>query len=311
MLDKKHEVSSLGGAPAKPSAAGAPPQQLEFTASKGVVLKADAWGDPRKQSVILMHGGGQTRHAWRGTAKALAEAGFYAVALDMRGHGESGWCPEADYSITTYADDLQAVAAHCSTRPALVGASLGGLTAMVSEGGSDNPVSSAVVLVDITPRMEMEGLQRIHAFMSASPGGFASIDDAADAVAEYLPHRPRPSDTSGLAKNLRLGPDGRYYWHWDPKFMTGRHFSEPSFPELIRESARNLKVPVLLVRGRMSEIVSSECVDDFLQLVPHAEYVDVADAAHMVAGDKNDAFCGAVVEFLSRKLASQSGLPSI
>jgi len=186
-------------------------------------------------------------------------------------------------------------------RPALVGASLGGIASMVCE--HFHPVATAVVLVDITPRVDPKGVQRIVAFMRAFPEGFAAIEDAAEAIAAYLPHRPRPRDTSGLAKNLRLGEDGRWRWHWDPRFLSGSPRSaQKDYPERINAAARSLAVPTMLVRGRMSEIVSEEGVREFLELVPHAEYVDVADASHMVAGDCNDRFSDAVIEFLSRTI---------
>jgi pimeloyl-ACP methyl ester carboxylesterase len=266
-----------------------------------VKLVADAYGIETNPPVLLLHGGGQTRHAWGATAEKLALAGFYAINMDHRGHGESGWADNGDYEIATFAADIAAVAATLPGRPALVGASLGGLASLVCE--HLHPVASAVVLVDITPRMELDGVQRIVGFMKAFPDGFASIDEAADAIAAYLPHRPRPRDSGGLAKNLRLGDDGRWRWHWDPRFLEGPPRSAAdNYPDRMNAAARSLSVPTLLVRGRMSEIVSQQGVDEFRELVPHAEYVDVEDAAHMVAGDRNDVFCNAVIEFLVRTL---------
>ncbi len=254
--------------------------------------------------MLLLHGGGQTRHAWGATASNLAAAGFYAVTLDLRGHGESEWASDGDYDIATFAADIHEVTQELPSPPALVGASLGGIASMFCE--HVHPLATAVVLVDITPRMDPEGVQRIVGFMKAHPDGFAAIEDAADAIAEYLPHRPRPSDTKGLAKNLRLGSDGRWRWHWDPRFISdsprSRHHE---YPDKMNAAARSLHVPVLLVRGRMSEIVSEEGVREFLEMVPHAEYVDIEDASHMVAGDRNDIFCDAVIDFLSRTIGSR------
>jgi non-heme chloroperoxidase len=276
-------------------------RRIEFAGSGGIRLVADAVGDESAPPVLLLHGGGQTRHAWGATATRLAQAGFYAVTLDLRGHGESEWASDGDYEIASFAADILAVSSQLPAAPALVGASLGGIASMVCE--HVHPLATAVVLVDITPRMDPEGVQRIVGFMNAFPGGFATIDEAADAISEYLPHRPRPRDTSGLAKNLRLGEDGRYRWHWDPRFLSGPpRSSHEHYPERMNNAARSLTVPVLLVRGRMSEIVSEQGVREFLEMVPHAEYVDVEDASHMVAGDRNDAFCDGVIEFLKRKL---------
>jgi non-heme chloroperoxidase len=134
--------------------------------------------------------------------------------------------------------------------------------------------------------------------MHSAPNGFASVDEAADAVASYLPHRPRPKDTSGLMKNLRLRDDGRYHWHWDPKMFNG--MGERSM-DALRDAARGLTAPTLLVRGGMSEVLTEEGAKDFLTLVPHAEFADIAGADHMVAGDRNDAFNAATFDFLERR----------
>jgi non-heme chloroperoxidase len=264
----------------------------------GLQMTADVGGDPNSPAVVLLHGGGQTRHAWGSTARALIEAGWYVISLDLRGHGDSEWDPNGDYSLDLQVEDLRSVLKQLPSRPALVGASLGGLVSLLTVGETSELVASRLVLVDVTPNLDPEGEARVLGFMTAYPQGFASIDEAADAVAAYLPHRPRPSSTAGLQRNLRLRPDGRYYWHWDPRLFD-RLRASPQF-QLARyeAAARNIRVPALLVRGQRSELVSPENVRHFLELIPSARYVDVADAGHMVAGDRNDAFSAAVLQFL-------------
>ena len=135
--------------------------------------------------------------------------------------------------------------------------------------------------------------------------GFATLDDAADAIAAYQPHRPRPKDLSGLAKNLRLGDDGRWRWHWDPGFLdirtggTSEH-ARNAHHDALSDMARGLTLPTLLIRGRLSDLVTEERWPSSCALVPHAQYVDVADAGHMIAGDRNDVFTDAVTAFLDR-----------
>jgi len=280
-------------------------RELRFPVSPTMELVADAWGDPTCPPVILLHGGGQTRHAWGGTAERLAACGFYALSVDQRGHGDSRWCAQGEYGIEAYVGDVHAIMDTLSQAPALVGASLGGMVSMISQGEIRPGSASAMVLVDITPRVESQGIQRIIQFMTAHPEGYASLEDAAKAIAEYLPHRPKPRNHAGLAKNLRLGADGRYRWHWDPAFLTQASArTKVRDPERLTRAASALTLPTLLVRGRMSDIVSEETAREFLELVPHAEYVDVADAAHMVAGDQNDVFADAVVGFLRRRVAT-------
>lgn len=263
-------------------------------------IVADAYGDPADPPVLLLHGGGQTRHSWGGTAATLAAAGWYAVAYDMRGHGESGRSPSGHYEPGRFAEDLVEIASTFEQTPVIVGASLGGLSGMLAEGVLAPGLFAALVLVDITPRQEMEGVARIVGFMlEHATDGFANLDDAADAVADYQPHRPRPRDHAGLQKNLRLDPDGRWRWHWDPNlFNEDRGLSAARQPGRFIDAAAKLTLPTLLVRGKLSDLVSPETAQEFLDLVPHAQFVDVSDAGHMVAGDRNDRFTDAVVEFL-------------
>jgi pimeloyl-ACP methyl ester carboxylesterase len=284
----------------------------KYRGHEDIELVADAWGSPDDRPVLLLHGGGQTRHAWGGTARALAEAGWYAVSLDLRGHGESAWSPDGHYHFTNFAFDTATVARSLGQPPVLVGASLGGISALLAIAEAGEEIASALVLVDIATRMERAGATRIVEFMLSRPDGYATLDEVADAIGEYNPHRPRPKDLTGLEKNLRRGEDGRYHWHWDPAFLTGQsrfasgETSETehkvSDPSLLDRAARSLTLPTLLVRGRMSDLLSEEGARTFLEQVPHAKFADVSGAGHMVAGDRNDLFTSSVIDFLEREV---------
>lgn len=271
---------------------------------RGVRIAADHWPG-ELTPVVLAHGGGQTRYSWGGTAGVLAERGHRVVSIDLRGHGDSTWAPDGDYSMAAFRDDALAVAEWVGEPVVWVGASLGGMTGMHAVDVAPDRFAG-LVLVDITPRPKKAGVDRILEFMSArAVEGFASLEEAADAIAAYQPHRPRPEDLSGLAKNLRLGEDGRWRWHWDPAFLDVRtggsseHARDRHHAEL-EAMARRLSLPTMLIRGRLSDLVTDAEVEAFLKMVPHADYVDVADAAHMIAGDKNDVFTDAVLAFLAR-----------
>jgi pimeloyl-ACP methyl ester carboxylesterase len=284
--------------PPSDSAASRP---LSFHGADGLTLRADARGDASAPPVLFLHGGGQTRHAWGGTAEVLARDGRLAIALDLRGHGESDWAPgDTPYRLERFAADLRAVIAQLGRPPALVGASLGGLTTLLAAGETELPLATAAVLVDIAPRIEPEGAQRITNFMIGRPEGYASLEEVADAIAEYTRHRSRPRDLESLKKNLRLGANGRWHWHWDPRFMGADGPAEIVDRKRLFAAARRLAFPTLLVRGRESDILSDEGVREFLSHLPNAEYVDVGGAGHMVAGDRNDAFTEAVRKFLAR-----------
>jgi pimeloyl-ACP methyl ester carboxylesterase len=290
-------------------------QTVNFRGTSGLKIVGDVDGPDDGPAVMLLHGGGQNRLAWKGSGAALARRGYRVVALDARGHGDSAWDPAADYETETLAGDLLAVIDQVgATRPAVVGASLGGITALEAhEVVGHRDIFSAVVLVDITPKVENAGSRRIVSFMMANPNGFADLDEAAAAIAEYNPHRPPPSSSDGLRKVLRQGEDGRWRWHWDPRFIAERAalmFSDPEAWEAERQvradrlhrSAGALQAPLLLIRGLLSDLVSDEAVAALRAAAPQAEYVDVRGAGHMVAGDDNDAFTAAVADFLDRHL---------
>ena len=265
----------------------------------GVRIAGDSWGDPNGPLVLLQHGGGQTRHAWKGAGEKLGAAGYHAVAFDARGHGDSDWAPDGLYGQDVMVEDLKrVVAALGSRRPVLVGASMGGGTSLVAVG-EDHVDATALVIVDIGPRIEPEGVDKIQAFMSQKPAGFDSLQEVADAIASYQPHRSRPRTLDGLAKNVRLHADGRYRWHWDPRFRAVPRDLEKR-RERLEGCSRSLTLPTLLVRGGLSDVLSEEGAREFLKLCPHSEYVNVTGAAHMVAGDRNDIFGNAVIAFLAR-----------
>lgn len=275
--------------------------QLSFTGFGGVRLMADVQGNEDSNPVLFMHGAGQTRHAWSRTAAFVAANGWRAVSIDMRGHGESDWAPDGDYSFAAFAADCAAVVQQLGRPPVLVGASLGGISALIAEGIAVGEFSSALVLVDITSHTNPKGAARIRNFMRSGIDGFSSLDDAARAIADYTPQRRRPSTLEGLHKVLRER-EGRWYWHWDPEFISERRTVElNSEPGQFRGvTLREFTIPTMLVRGTMSDVVTPEGVSHLRTLIPTMEIVDVEGAGHMIAGDKNDAFSESILSFLVR-----------
>ncbi|MBO9377385.1 alpha/beta fold hydrolase [Sphingomonas histidinilytica] len=274
-------------------------------AAHGLTLVGDVGGPEGAPAVVLLHGGGQTRHSWAGTMQRLIAQGYRVINLDARGHGESDWAPDGSYRLSDMAQDLRMVLATLGQPVALVGASMGGMTAFHAIGSSDRPIADALVMVDIVLKPAEAGAKRIQAFMRAYPDGFASVEEAADAVSAYYPERPRPKDVSGLRKNLRLREDGRFRWHWDPRILDMGQRAEPPGPfETLAMLAPKVTLPTLLVRGGKSDIVDDAGVAEMVRLVPQTEVFDVPGAGHMVAGDMNDPFSAGMIAFLERHLPS-------
>ena len=282
--------------------------RVVFEGFEGVHLVADVRGDPDAWPVLFLHGGGQTRHAWGSTAETVAADGWRTVALDLRGHGDSDWAPNGDYSFTAFGGDCLAVVDQLRKPPVLIGASLGGMSAMLAEGTSDRTVSCGLVLVDITPKANPAGIERIATFMQSGLDGFDSLEEAASAIAAYTPQRTKRVNPAGLMKVLR-NRDGRWYWHWDPLLI--RQERTEVVPDrltgLLDVAMSNIKVPTMLVRGLLSDVVTQEGVDDLLSKIPDATVVGVERAAHMIAGDRNDAFSESVVTFLQEKIRPTIG----
>ena len=285
------------------SAVSSSPRTVTFSGHDGITLVADEWnrgadaaGHP---TILMLHGGGQNRFSWKKTGRILADEGLHVVALDSRGHGDSDRAPNADYSVDVLTADVIRVLDAVGRPVMIIGASMGGLTGILVADQAGPDRVTHLVLVDVVPRFEKGGSARIRDFMMGSLDGFDTLEQAADAIAAYLPYRTKPRNPEGLRKNLRLR-DGRWYWHWDPAFMTKPGDDPELRTEKFEHSAASLTIPVMLIRGKLSDVVSPEGVQHFLTTVPNAEFVELSNAGHTAAGDDNDAFSDVVVEFVKR-----------
>ena len=272
-------------------------KRREFAGFAGGPLVADVYGPVGAPTVLLLHGGGQTRHAWGQAAQVLGDAGWYTVALDLPGHGDSAWAADGDYRIEVLADTMLRIWRELGTPLAVVGASLGGLISMAAVGRPKEPLINALVLVDIAPRMEEAGVERIVRFMRAQPDGFATLEEAAQHIADYR-GRPMEGPVEGLKKNLRLNAQGRWVWHWDPQLMSEANHNHRRDADGYERALRGLQAPTLLLRGQRSDVISEEDARALVQTMPLARFIDLKGAGHMIAGDANDAFAASVADFL-------------
>lgn len=287
-----------------------PPSGLlgRIHAADGLALTMETRGAAGAPPVLFAHGFGQSRRSWARTASALADDGWRTVTFDARGHGDSGRVPDGAYRLEQFVTDLLAVAATLGGPPVMIGHSMGGLLAMVAAGEVRPNPFRALVLVDITPRWEAAGVARILGFMRAHLDGFASLEDAARSIAASAPARSQRRSAAELAHLLRRGVDGRWRWRWDPMLLDTITAESERHQQRLLEAARHIDMPVLLVSGGRSDVVSERTVAEFLRNVPSAEHVEVPHASHAVAGDDNAAFAAAIVPFL-HTLDPEAGLP--
>ncbi|MGH8215215.1 MAG: alpha/beta fold hydrolase [Rhodanobacteraceae bacterium] len=271
-----------------------------LTMADGLALTVETCGPTAAPPVLFAHGFGQSRRSWARTASALAEDGWRTATFDARGHGDSGRVPDGAYRLEQFVADLLAVGESLGEPPVVVGHSMGGLLAMVAAGEIRPSPFRALVLVDITPRWEASGVARILGFMRAHLDGFATLEDAAEKVAAYARERPRHRHRSAeeLAHLMRRGDDGRWRWRWDPRLLDTVAAEGERHQQRLLEAARRIDVPVLLVSGGRSDVVSERTVAEFLRNVSSAEHVEVPHATHALAGDDNDAFIAVLAYFL-------------
>ena len=274
-----------------------PLEHRRFAGAGGISMAADVGGPAGAPLVCLGHGGGQTRHSWGVTADRLAATGYRVASIDLRGHGDSDWASDGDYDLPVNALDLEQVvrANDQGSGVCLVGASWGGLTSLVAAPSLAGLSLRAIVLVDVVPRPDPRGGERIRAFMRRHTGGFANVEDAAAAIAAFRPGKPR-KDPAELLKTLRTGNDGRLYWRWDPARLNRRVFIDT---ELIEQAARRITAPVLLMRGELSDVVGDQGVEDLRRLLPALEVVKIDGADHSISGNDN-AFLEPLTAFLKR-----------
>ncbi len=278
------------------------PVTERLTTPSGITVEFDLWGKIKRDAILLLHGGGQTRHSWNATAEKITQVDGCAITMDLRGHGDSDWSHGGDYELSDFSEDVAFLIDTLEIQPSLVGASLGGLVGIYLEGRYSPGSISALVLVDIVPNINVLGAEKIKDFMlEHSKTGFTSLSEVSDILSEYNPHREKSSDLEGLKKNLRKRGE-KWFWHWDPLFISserGKENPDMRNPELLNELCSNISVPLLLVRGKLSDLVTEIQVREFLERFPEASFADVSGAGHMVVGDKNDAFANEVIEFLN------------
>lgn len=272
--------------------------QLRRFQGDGLELAGEAYGDPAAPPVLFFHGGGQSRNAWRGSARKMAEAGYYGVTFDLRGHGDSGWASDGNYMLDAFGRDIERLLPQFGRPVTLVGASRGGQAALV--GGSRHPDRvRLIVLADVAPMIRDDGIDGIRAFFAESAAGFASLDLAADTLARNL-GQTRIGDAGRLARSMRQEQDGRWHWRWDPATGLPQFLHPPSEGTALLDAAARVTSPIILVRAELSHLLTDAGVDEFRRLAPQLEVVLAKGVGHMFTADRNDGFAEDLLQWLAQ-----------
>jgi pimeloyl-ACP methyl ester carboxylesterase len=271
------------------------------------------WGGCAAPTVLALHGGGQTSYMFEELGREL-RATHHVLAPDLPGHGESAALGDAsDFSRQTLARTVPPLLAEFGAdRTAIVGASLGGIIALTL-AAKQPALVSAIVLIDVGHRLEEAGVRRIIDFMQRHES-FGSLEEASDAVAEFTPHRPR-TDPERLRRNLRQRPDGRWTWKHNLAQVSAERMQEVNWEADIlaglREEAATITVPVLVLRGAQSDVLSSSGAEEIASLLPNGRLVEVRNAGHLAAGDNPESTVSLIRGFLAEVGTAAAGVETL
>jgi esterase len=256
------------------------------------------WGDPDLPDVLLLHGSNQSAHSWDLVSLHLADR-FHVIALDQRGHGDSEWARDVDYSSTAMAADAAAIAEQLGlVDPIVVGHSMGGMNTMRMV--LDHPErASKVVLVDIGPELSEQGAKTIRSFITENRE-FDDLDTFINAVLKYDRYRPREHIERTVKYNLLQRADGKFISKRDhgPRLSTTAEHRNRS-DRFTLDDAAGFGLPVLVIRGAESEIFTAEAAERFVNVLPRGQLVTVANSGHNVQGQNTPGFIEALTPFLN------------
>jgi esterase len=266
------------------------------------------WGGPGKETILFLHGAHLTAHTWDLVCLALRPR-FRCIALDARGHGDSDWAPEGDYSLDAHVGDVTALVRALELNDFfLVGHSMGGGTA-VGYAGQNSRRLKALATVDTGPRYIEDsaprtGHQRMQAFVEG-PAELPSIEHFVERAIEFNPKRDRRLLRRSLLYNLRQMPDGTWTWKYDRAGLRQRNGAMAERQAKLRELVTHIQCPTLVLRGGRSDIFSDEDAERFAAALPNGRWRRVEDAGHTIQGDNPRGLVAELKPFLDEVLSNK------
>ncbi|MFC4595834.1 alpha/beta fold hydrolase [Sphingobium tyrosinilyticum] len=278
--------------------------RLDFQGFGGVPIVGDAFGSPDDPAVLLIPSTGQSRAFWHGSARALADAGRYAICVDLRGHGDSGHASDGRYDLDAYVGDLKAVLAALPSRAVVVAAGLGALVAIAAIGESTAPLISGLVLVDANIWFDSNTSARLHSAFSRLTTVFASADDVLKAIISLHPDEPSLVARERLLAAYERDGSGGFRWRGDPRAVMTADI-RGARERLAAAAAQIRNLPVTLIRGSLNSTISAEAVDRLQSMIEGSESAEIEGAGHYAAAEREEAFNAVLLEFLERRAPRQ------
>ena len=256
------------------------------------------WGDPSLPTLLFLHGGNQSAHSWDLVSLHLADR-FHIIAPDQRGHGDSEWARDADYSSHAMAADAHAILSHFNVdQPIVIGHSMGGMNTL--RLALEQPdLLDRLVLVDVGPELSEDGAKTIRNFV-VDNREFDDLEDFIQNVQKYDPYRSREHIERTVKYNLLERADGKYISKRDhgPRLATTQMQREQS-DRFSLSDASAISQPTLVIRGADSNLFSPEAAQRFAEALPQGQLKTVSDSGHNVHGQNTSGFIAALIPFLT------------
>ena len=266
--------------------------------ANGLTFHYLEWGDPSNPPALLLHGFAQTCHSWDFISLSLADR-FHVHALDQRGHGDSSWAPDGNYSPETQQTDIHGVVEALDLRDfLLMGLSMGGRNSFTYAANHPERVK-ALVVVDAAPENMAAGGQNIRRFVQGDDE-LPSVESFVDRVLEFNPRRDRSQVRGSIRHNLKQLPSGKWTWKYDKLLRSSNRplRGDDGLSERLWSYLGQLKCPTLVVRGSHSDIVAQNTFEEMSSRIPLGRVVTVENAGHIVPGDNPAGFQAAVLSFV-------------
>lgn len=255
------------------------------------------WGMAGRQPMLLLHGGSQTAHSWDEFARAMRDR-YHVIVPDQRGHGDTDWAPDKDYSRAAMLGDIEGLVAHLGwDRFILMGLSMGGVNAITYAGTHPDKVER-LVIVDVGPEILPAGVATIRRFVSAGPDEIDSFDDYVEMAHRFNPRRSIENLRERLGHNLRQQPNGKWSWKFDKVFRDPDRLPRQD-AAVLWDLVGRIRAPSLVVRGEQSDVLDPGIADKMAGILPQGSVVTIPGAGHSVMGDNPPAFLAAVERFLA------------